>query len=69
MVVQTTDQTPVHKQKYDPHGKKNHSLLEICPLLRNIKGQEEDYWGYKSDYPSLGYSKMCHKKRDDVENV
>ena len=44
---------------------KNHSLLYICLLLRNTKGQEKDCRGYKSDDPSLVYSKM----RGNARNV
>ena len=35
----------------------NHSVMYICPLLKAIRYQEKEYREYKSDVPSLGYSK------------
>ena len=37
--------------------------------MRSPKGQEKDDTGYKSNDPSLGYSKVGHKIRDNIRNT
>ena len=45
---------------------KHHNPLYICPLLKNSKGQEKDYKGYKYDEPVLGYAQVSHEPRNNV---
>ena len=38
-------------------------VYHICPFLRDIKGQERDYKGYKDNELSLSYSKVAHWRK------
>ena len=48
---------------------KNNSSIYICPLLKNVKGREKDYRGYKSNDPSSCCAKVSHVLITNVVNV
>ena len=69
-VVKTINQACFYGKKICPTCKtKNHGPLCIFPLLRNIKGKQNDFRGYKSKDPSLGHLKMDHRIIGNVRNV
>ena len=43
--------------------------MYICPLFKEVKSQQEDYRGYRSDDPSLQLLKKVHQVKDGVRNV
>ena len=64
------DKTQIEQPEVCPMCKtKNHSLMFICLLLKEVKCHEKDYKGYRFNDPSLNPSKKMCQIKDGVRNV
>ena len=48
---------------------KSHSLMYICPLLKEVKNQEKEYRGYRYDGPSSKPSEKVCQVKGQVRDV